>query len=239
MADLTLLRRDPAAFAAEARGARLAPWQEEDLRAVAAGEPMNVWLWGRQIGKSERFADLALWIAFRKRNSLALMVSGGGELGARRLLSMARRVAVDSRLLAGSILDEQAGLLRLANGSTIRAVSASETAVRGWSADCLLADEAQLLSGDFLLSAALPTIAARPGAFAVLAGTSGRSEGPFYDVAVRAQEGEPGTRYSRRVSTLVGGDVSTPWLSPTILNQLERSMGQLRAVGDRAIRGVA
>jgi hypothetical protein len=229
MADLALLRADPAAFAAEARGARLADWQEEDLRALAGNEPMHCWTWTRQTGKSERIADAALWTAFRKRNSLSLMVSGGGELGARRLLATARRLAVNSSFLKDSVLDEQAGLLTLSNGSAVRAVSASETAVRGWSADALFADEAQLLSSDFLLSGALPTVAARPGAFILMAGTCGRSEGAFYDTCVQAEQGAEGVRYSRRVSSLVGGAEHTPWLSPTIVTQLERSMGALRA----------
>lgn len=111
----------------------------------------------------------------------------------------------------------------------VRAVSASEQAVRGWSADALLVDEAQLVPDGLLLAAALPTIAARPGAFALLAGTCGRAEGAFYDTCRRGEVGEEGVRYSRRVSRLVGGEEATPWLSATILEQLERAMGPLRA----------
>jgi hypothetical protein len=92
MPDLQAMREDPAVFAGEARGKRLAAWQEEDVRAVP-GSAVNAWTWGRQTGKSERLADLALWFAFRRPNALALVLSGGGQLGARPVLGIARRVA--------------------------------------------------------------------------------------------------------------------------------------------------
>jgi len=158
-----------------------------------------------------------------------LLVSGGGELGARRLLGTARRLAASSRLLAGSVTDEGASVLKLTNGSTVRCVSASEHAVRGWSADALLVDECQLVADDLLLSAALPTTIARPHAFTVLAGTAGRAEGAFFDIASRAEVGDAPTRFSRRVSRLVGGDDPAPWLSPSALAQLETAMGPARA----------
>jgi hypothetical protein len=118
--------------------------------------------------------------------------------------------------------------LTLSNGSEVRAVPASEAAVRGWTADVLLVDEAQLVADDLLLSGAFPTVAASGGPI-LLAGTCGRAEGAFYDVCRQADTGATGMPYSRRVSRLVGGDEPTPWLSATMVAQLERAMGPVRA----------
>lgn len=228
MANVRAARKDPARFAAEVRGERLAGWQEADVRA-APSSPINCWTWTRQSGKSVCLALLALWVAFRVPGKLALIISGGGDLGARRLLSMARQITVASPLLRDSVVDESGSLLTLSNGSQVRSVPASEFAVRGWSVDALLCDECHLIGDDLLLGAALPTVAARPEAFVVLAGTASRAEGAFFDLWRRGELGEEGIRFSRRVSKLVGGPDDAPWQSPTIMAQLERSMGPLRA----------
>jgi hypothetical protein len=178
--DVLALRSDPGLFAAVARGDRLLEWQAHELRQAATPGRLTCWLWGRQMGKSERLADLCLWAAFRRPGALVLLLSGGGELGARRLMSAARAVVAGSPLLAGSVTDEGASALRLSNGAELRCVPASESSVRGWAADVLAVDEAQLVDTELLLAAALPTVAARPEAFVVLAGgrpspTSGRT----------------------------------------------------------------
>jgi hypothetical protein len=226
--DLRELATDPAMFAAEARGGRLIDWQENDLRA---GPVMAItcWTWGRQMGKSERLADLGLWAAFRAPEQRVLIVSGGGELGSRRLLDLARRVASRSPLLRGSVADDGASVLRLSNGSELRCVPASEHAVRGWTADALLVDESQLVSDDLLLGAALPTVAARPAAFVVLAGTASRAEGAFYDLCRQGEMGAEGVGFSRRVSRVVGGEDQAPWQSATLMARLEAAMGPTRA----------
>lgn len=228
MPDVRALREDPALFAAEAHGGRLADWQEADVRE-AARPGVSCWLWGRQSGKSERMADLGLWAAFRKPGARVLLLSGGGELGARRLLESARAVAARSPLLRGAVADDAASVLRLANDSELRALPASEFAVRGWSADALLVDEAQLMSDELLLAAALPTVAAREGAFVLLAGTAGAAAGAFYDLARRGELGEGDARFSRRVSTLVGGDDRMEWQSPTLVEDVVRALGPVRA----------
>lgn len=196
---------------------------------MAAGDPFLMVLWTRQGGKSLCLALRALWRAYGGRERLVLIVSGGGEAGARRLMGEARRLASRSAVLRGSIADEQANVLTLSNGSVIRAVAASESAIRGWSADELLLDEAQLIPDDLALGAALPTVAAKPGARVVATGTASVASGWFYDLCRRGEAGDEGVRLSLRVSELVGGGDAMPWQSPTLMRSLEKAMGPLRA----------
>jgi hypothetical protein len=226
VADLARARKSVAGFAVELAGRALASWQAADLTLPT---PITTLLWGRQLGKSWCLAVLALWWAFTRPGSLVLVVSGGGELGSRRLLGVVRGLLDAAPVLRGSVVDDQAGVVRLSNGAEVRCVPASEAAVRGWSVDLLLADECQLVSDDLLLGAALPTTAAREGARVVLAGTATVASGAFFDLCRRGEVGDPAVAFSRRVSTLAGGDDPAPWLSASVLAALEASMGARRA----------
>jgi hypothetical protein len=212
MPDLELLRRNIVAFG-DVAGCPLADWQAADLRLET---PMICLLWGRQMGKSRALALLALQWSFASPRRRVLIVSGSGELGARRLLSEIRAILVAAPLLAPSVIDEQAGLVTLSNGSEVRAVAAVESAVRGWQVDLLLLDEAQMLS-EALVAAALPATSAREGARVVLAGTATQASGPFYDLFVKGELGDPHVRSSRRVSRLVGGPDDAPWQNPSMV----------------------
>lgn len=183
MADLRHARTDLAAFA-DAIEQRLAPWQ---AAALALKHRTNLVVAPRQSGKSRSLAVLALWRAFSRPDQHALVVSAS-ESASRRLLAEAAAVAIRSPLLAGSVTDENSGLLKLSNGSTIRSVPASERAIRGWSVDLLVLDEAAQISDELIVEAALPTTAARPDARVVLASSPGPPEGIFYDLAESASD---------------------------------------------------
>ncbi len=225
MPDLRLLRSDLGVFAAEL-GEPLEGWQLADLTLDA---PITCLLWGRQMGKSRGLALVALHSALAAPGRRVLLVSGGGELGARRLLAEARRIATASPLLRSSVVDEAANLVTLSSGSEVRCVSASEPAIRGWRADRLLCDESQLLSADLLLSAALPTVSASEGGRVILAGTASVAGGPFYDLFIKGELGDERVRSSRRVSRLVGGSDPAPWQAPSIVTAGIEAMGPRRA----------
>jgi hypothetical protein len=168
---------------------------EHSLTATQAGslrleQRTTVVVAPRQTGKSRSLSVLALWWAFRRGDQRVLVVSAG-EHAARRLLGEAAAVAMRSPLLAGSVVDESGGLMRLSNGSEIRSVPASERQVRGWSVDLLLIDECALVDDDLLLGAAVPTTAARPDARIVLCGSPGAPEGSFYVFAELGDQGSP------------------------------------------------
>lgn len=217
MPDVALLRDDLGAFA-DAADVPLADWQVESLRLQTR---ITAIVGPRQSGKSRSLSSLALWFAFRAREQRVLIVSAGEE-AARRLLGEVRRVATASPLLAGSIVDEQAGLVTLTNGSEIRSVPASERQIRGWSVDLLLCDEAGLIPEDLLLGAAIPTTAARPDARIVLAGSAVTAAGAFYDHVVC---GEGGAEYVRSFRWAL---TDCEWISPSTIEAARASMTEMR-----------
>lgn len=175
--DITQARRDLASFGTLI-GWPMEPWQSAALKLNVR---QTVLISPRQCGKSRSLSVLACWWAFRKPRQLVLIVSAGDD-AAGRLLRSVREIAAHP-LLAGSVEDETQHRVILSNGSEIRSVPASEKQVRGWTVDLLLVDEAAFVSEDLLMSAALPTTAARPEARIVLASTPWGDAGPFYTLA--------------------------------------------------------
>jgi hypothetical protein len=217
MPDLRVLRSSVSAFAEEV-GRRLTSWQAE---ALALEVRTTVIVAPRQSGKSRSLAVLAVWWAFRRGGQRVLLLSAG-EDASRRLLAEVRAIVNGSPLLAGSVLDEQAGLVTLSNGSEIRSVPASERQVRGWTVDLLLADEAALVPDDLLLGAALPTTAARPEARVVLASSALTAAGAFFDHAVRGEQG------SEHVRTFRWALADAEWISPSVIAAARESMTEAR-----------
>lgn len=203
---------------ADVVGWPLARWQTAALRLESRTTAIVA---PRQSGKSRSLAVLAVWWAFRRREQRVLIVSAG-EDASRRLLAEVRRVVNGSPLLAGSVLDEQAGLVTLSNGSEVRSLPASERQVRGWAVDLLLVDEAALVPDDLLLGAALPTTAARPDARVVLASSALTASGAFYDFAIRGQGGSEHVQTHRWVLS------DADWISPSVIEAARESMTAMR-----------
>jgi hypothetical protein len=216
MPDLQRMRADFGTFCREL-GWPLEPFQE---RSMQLHKRTTVDVAPRQSGKSECLGKLAVWRAFSEPEHRVLIVSAGEE-ASRRLLGIARRL-VQHPVLAGSVVDEFAGLLTLSNGSEIRSVPASERQVRGWSVDTLLCDEAALIPDDLLLGAAIPTTAARPDARIVLASSATTASGAFYD---HAKLGEAGSEY---VETFRWSLTDCPWISASSIEAARESMSELR-----------
>jgi len=231
MRDLRRLRFNLATFA-EAVGCPLAPWQADSL---ALERRTTVIVAPRQTGKSRSLAVLALHRAFAHAAHRVLVVSAG-EDASRRLLAEAANLATRSPLLAGSVVDENAGLLVLSNGSEVRSVPASERQVRGWAVDLLIVDEAAQCDDSLLLGAAIPTTAARPDARIVLAGSPGASVGAFYDFA---------TSDSPDVASFTWRRDDARWLSADAIEQARAHLppalftrefeGEFAEVGDEKV----
>ena len=206
-ADLTAARDDLATFAALV-GSPLQAWQADACRLATRTTAIVA---PRQMGKSLTLSVLALHRAFRTPGQRVLIVSAGEE-AARRLLGQVRSVLL-SPLLAGSVLDESLSLVTLSNGSEIRSVPASERAIRGWSVDLLLVDEAALVSDDVILGAAFPTTAARPDARIVLASSPWGPSGAFHRAAMAGSDpSDPHVRAFRwRVE-------DAPWVTSAVID---------------------
>jgi len=212
MADLRAMRGSVEVFAAEV-GWPLAPFQADALRFDTR---VTTIVAGRQLGKSRALAVSALWAAFRRPEQRSLIVSASDD-AARRVLSEVRRIVTGSDLLRGSVVDEQASLVRLSNGSEVRSVAASERAVRGWSADFLGIDEAGLLPAALITEAAMPTTTARPDALILMVGTAGLAAGPFFDLRRLGEVGSEYARAFRWVARVAGGDADAPWVSASAI----------------------
>lgn len=181
------LRADLRVFA-RAVGHDLTDWQ---ARALQLRKRTTVIVANRQSGKTSSIALKAVHSAFARPDQHVLVISSG-EDASRRLLSVCAEIAA-TPLLGPSVIDEMAAQLTLSNRSTIRSVPSSEAAVRGHSVDLLAVDEAAQVEPGLLLSAAIPTTAARPNARIILAGSPGEPSGPFYDAARRGERGAEDT----------------------------------------------
>jgi hypothetical protein len=230
MTDLAHARRDLRTFAM-AVGQPLTDWQADSL---ALDRRTSIVVAPRQAGKSRALSVTALWWAYSRPGQRVLVISAG-EDASRRLLASAAAVAIRSPLLAGSVTDENAGLLVLSNGSEVRSVPASERAIRGWTVDLLLVDEAAQVDDELLLGAAFPTTAARPDARIVLAGSPGAAEGAFYAFA---EQGETGSehvetfRWSLRDATWITAEVVAAAREQLAPAQFEREFeGRFADVG--------
>lgn len=220
MPDLARIRDDLSYFA-HLLGQPLAAWQRLTLDAL-----FTCIIAGRQMGKSRFAALCALWLAVRKPGQLIILASASEE-GAKRLLAMALTYARAYPALAASFEDEQLGLLTLSNGSVIRAIATSETAARGWSADAVFVDEAQLCPRSFV-DALLPVITAREDARVIFLGTGGVSDGAFFDFAKNGEEGVEEHRTARWVAKVAGGDCDAPWVRASVVEAARRTMSASR-----------
>ncbi|HEV7483606.1 MAG TPA: hypothetical protein VGO13_10960 [Solirubrobacterales bacterium] len=197
-------------------------WQ---ARAFALVTAITVLVAGRGMGKSRSLASYAAWSAFTTANFRVLIVSAS-EASARRLLAEVRAV-VGAAALRGSVVDEQAGLVRLSNGSEIRSVPSSERTIRGNVVDLLLVDEAAFVPDALLLGAAFPTTAARDGKI-VLASSAGVAAGAFYDLAQSGLAGSEQVRTHRWVAKAAGGDCDASWITPSVIARERDALGSLR-----------
>lgn len=175
----------------------------------------------RQCGKSTAAAVVALWWAFRQRNQTVLIVSASDE-AAKRLLSHIRTMAAASPMLSGSLVDESQSLLVLSNGSVIRSVPASEKAIRGWSVDLLVIDEAAMVSED-IFAAALPTTAARPDARIVVASSPWGATGWFYRMHLDGLDPA-----NPNVETHIWRLADAPWITAPVIEAARTTLPAVR-----------
>lgn len=215
--DLLRAREDLGVFG-QAVGLPLTECQAEALRLESL---FTVLVAPRQTGKSRSLSLLACWWAVRRPGQVVLVVSAS-EDAAKRLLRQVRAV-LEHPLLADVVADEQAGVVVLSNGSQIRAVPASDKAIRGWSVDLLLVDEAAWVSDDLLEGAALPTTGARPDARIVLSSSPWDASGFYYRMAMLGEAGDdPGVRTFRWSLR------DAPWITEDRVRLMRLTMSPLR-----------
>ncbi|MGC7152973.1 terminase large subunit domain-containing protein [Paenarthrobacter ureafaciens] len=157
---------DPGAFSAQILGRELWPHQLEFARSKARYRAVTA---GRQVEKSTTLSAVALFEATTRNNVTVLLVSAG-EVASRRLLEECTSLALNSPMLAGSVLDDSKSVLTLSTGSRIISVPASSRQIRGWPVDVLILDEAGFIDTE-IWRAAEPAIIARPGSRVIMVST--------------------------------------------------------------------
>lgn len=191
MADDLLLALDPAALM-DRCGLPPDPWQADLLRS----QPHRaLLLCGRQTGKSTTTAVLALHRALFSPGALVLLLSATQDQSS-ELLRRVRSLFESADVGIDSVGDSKRSL-ELANDSRVVSLPASPDAVRGYSADLLVADEASYLTDELMVSI-LPTLAATNGDMVALTTPAGRhgfffeqwdrSESEWHRVRVTAED---------------------------------------------------
>lgn len=176
--DAEALRRcaaSPAEFCRVVLGLELWDWQRDIAESPARYRAL---VGSRQVGKSTLLAGLALAAAW-SRPGAQVMVASTIDDAAMRLMGHTVRLARSAPLLRDSVLDDQAHLLKLSNGSAIRSIPSSVRQAIGWTIDVLVADEAAYLEQNFW-DHLEPVIAAREGARVIVASTPWGPSGHWF-----------------------------------------------------------
>lgn len=135
-------------------------------------------LGSRQIGKSTLLGALALHLAWSQPGANVLIASTIDD-AAKRLMDTAVALAKAAPMLKDSVLDDQAHLLKLSHGSTIRSIPSSIRQAIGWTIDMLVTDESGYLDQGFW-DHLEPVIAARHGSRVLVAGTPWGGPGHWF-----------------------------------------------------------
>ncbi|APE08603.1 hypothetical protein BO226_04680 [Rhodococcus sp. 2G] len=163
---MTAVLNDPVSFAHNILGRELYDYQQKVARSQAR---TRVLCCGRQSGKSEVLALIAVHAATTRSDQVISIVSGG-EDAAVKLLARIREIAADAGYTA-SFTDDYKNVLAFTNGSRIEALPLSERQIRGNTVNLLIIDEAGMVSDALWDAASATTIAAQPTGRTIVAGT--------------------------------------------------------------------
>lgn len=131
---------------------------------------------GRQVGMSTAAAALAAHVVRGRENVLVAIVSPS--------MKQSQEVTVKCRTalvnLGEPLVKDSAGVLQLENRSRILSLAGTARAVRGWSADLLIIDEAAFVAAETFAAARATTIAT--GGRTIVQSTPGNPVGAFYEM---------------------------------------------------------
>jgi hypothetical protein len=163
----------------------LDPWQERVLKSNARQKILNT---SRQVGKSTVVAALMLHKAMFTPESLSLIFAPTERQAKEVFAKVSRFYLAAAGALTPAAVRRMG--LNLDNGSRIKAMPATETTVRGFTADLVVIDEAAYTKDAFYESI-LPSLAISEGEL-VLASTPHGERGFFY---YEWEQGEDWVRY--------------------------------------------
>lgn len=144
------------------------PWQKAVLRSTAPRLHLNC---SRQVGKSTVTSLVALHRALYVPDSTVLIISPSDRQSGELFLKLKGFYAALGKPLDPA--QENVHLLRLENGSRILSLPASESNIRGFTADLLLIDEAAYVP-DALYQSVSPMLAVSGGRLVAMSTPAGK-----------------------------------------------------------------
>lgn len=159
----------------------LLPYQKQ---FVQAPNKRKIWVSSRQIGKSFSLGYLASYKALSKINGLSLIISTGSRAASEMIRKCVQFAEAVKYLTKGTIdYTNSADSIKFSNGSRILSLpSGNPAALRGFSAQCVLMDEAQYIDHpEDVMAAIAPTLTRDPDAEFIMASTPAGKNSWFYN----------------------------------------------------------
>ena len=144
----------------------------------------KIWVSARQIGKSFCVAGILTLKALQKQNGLAICISVNSR-SASEIISKCKQFAESVKVLSNNAITYTSSFdtIRFSNGSRIMSLPSTADSLRGWSAQCVVVDEASFVwKLDEILQGLAPTLTRDPDAELILTTTPAGKNGPFYEL---------------------------------------------------------
>lgn len=144
----------------------------------------KIWVSSRQVGKSWSVAMILAFKALQKQNGLAICISVNSR-SASEIISKCKQFAESVKVLSNNAITYTASFdtIRFSNGSRIMSLPSTADSLRGWSAQCVVVDEASFVwKLDDILQGLAPTLTRDPDAELILTTTPAGKNGPFYEL---------------------------------------------------------
>lgn len=144
----------------------------------------KIWVSSRQIGKSFCVAGILTFKALQKHNGLAICISVNSR-SASEIISKCKQFAESVKVLSNNAITYTSSFdtIRFSNGSRIMSLPSTADSLRGWSAQCVVVDEASFVwKLDDILQGLAPTLTRDPDAELILTTTPAGKNGPFYEM---------------------------------------------------------
>lgn len=149
---------------------------------ITSPKKRKIWISSRQIGKSWSVALLACFKALSKQNGLSICISVNSR-SASELISKCRQFAESIKILSEGRIDYTASYdtIHFSNGSRVMSLPSTADSLRGWSAQCVIIDEAAFVWRlDDILQGIAPTLTRDQNSELILTTTPAGKNGAFY-----------------------------------------------------------
>jgi len=167
---LRKLKRNPVLFAELLLGFKPFSYQR---RLLCDRSKRIVGCWGRQSGKTTTIAARTIHLAYSHPNTTTLIISPS----LRQSMIMFDRILefiYSSSILPKSVVRKTRTIIRLTNGSKIVALPCSKHLLRGYTAKCIICDEAAFMPEDVITQIIFPMISTTRGTAIFLSTPWGR-----------------------------------------------------------------